>query len=245
MTFLGVRSLTCWAAMMMFLLLGRTKTVSAGTLLTASRISPEKLQKQVDFLRTHPECLAVGHPQQLVDISGSSYGTYPAEPLCDQYITPELFLEGWSYSCTSCLVRNFFDPMDEKAHAFVTGSRGEAELPLSMLYLDRGPVYLMGEVLSARRVSSLNPGIPSCREPSESKRFATLLDVVERSRTYFEGRYDFDRLLLTKASEPVWGLICHGGLEPFLHQVHRLPLSLRMRLPLYSLRSLRGKKTGR
>ena len=38
-TVLGVRASTCWAAMMMFLLLGRTKTVSAGTLFTASRMS--------------------------------------------------------------------------------------------------------------------------------------------------------------------------------------------------------------
>ena len=35
-TCLGVRPSTCWAAMMMFLLLGRINTVSAGTLFTAS-----------------------------------------------------------------------------------------------------------------------------------------------------------------------------------------------------------------
>ena len=39
MTFLGVSASTCSAAMIIFLLLGRTKTVEAGTLLTASRMS--------------------------------------------------------------------------------------------------------------------------------------------------------------------------------------------------------------
>ena len=36
---MDIRKSTCWAAMMMYLLLGRTKTTSAGTLLTSSRIS--------------------------------------------------------------------------------------------------------------------------------------------------------------------------------------------------------------
>src|SRR5699024_2153290 len=119
-------------------------------------LSEDKLQKQVDFLRTHPDYAAVSHRIQEIDDAGNRYNCPPSDPrLLNRDATMELFLQGVTFSCTACLVRNFFRTPDPAREAYVTANRSIADFALCMLFLDAGRVFVMDEALSAYRVAGV------------------------------------------------------------------------------------------
>lgn len=205
-------------------------------------LSNEKLQKQVDFLESHPDCVAVSHTIQLTDNVGNTFGCLPNSPLVvGKYATVENFLAGITYSCTACLVRNFFDAHDERMRAYVTANRSIADFALCMLYLDRGRVFVMDEALSAYRISSSEQAHKNYNSTqSDLKKYSDFLDVVSCSRDYFGSKYDFDRSMLSGTFYPFIDRVKYGGLRPFLREMRRMPLRVRLRFPFYMIRRLAG-----
>ena len=194
-----------------------------------------KLQKQVDFLRAHPDYLAVSHTLLLTDDEGKTYGTLPDdERILNADATMALFLRGVTYSCTACMVRNIFRTPDPAREAYVTANRSIADFALCMLYLDGGRVFVMDEAMSAYRV-----GGPAAEHKnyntraSAVKKYADFLDVVLASKTYFGSRYPFTRCLLAGTFFPLIDRIKYGGLGPFLKEMGRLPAGAKLSLPFY------------
>ena len=113
-------------------------------------LDDHKLQKQVDFLRSHPDYAAVSHTILQTDDAGNTYGCEPHDPrILGKDATAELFLEGVTYSCTACLARNLFRTPDPARETCVTANRSIADFALCMLYLDAGRVFVLDEPLSA------------------------------------------------------------------------------------------------
>lgn len=194
-----------------------------------------KLQKQVDFLRAHPDYLAVSHTLLLTDDEGNTYGTLPDDKrILNADATMPLFLRGVTYSCTACMVRNIFRTPDPAREAYVTANRSIADFALCMLYLDAGRVFVMDEAMSAYRV-----GGPAAEHKnyntraSAVKKYADFLDVVLASKTYFGSRYPFTRCLLAGTFFPLIDRIKYGGLGPFLKEMGRLPAGAKLALPFY------------
>ena len=194
-----------------------------------------KLQKQVDFLRAHPDYLAVSHTLLLTDDEGKTYGTLPDDKrILNADATMPLFLRGVTYSCTACMVRNIFRTPDPAREAYVTANRSIADFALCMLYLDGGRVFVMDEAMSAYRV-----GGPAAEHKnyntraSAVKKYADFLDVVLASRSYFGSRYPFTRCLLAGTFFPLIDRIKYGGLGPFLKEMGRLPAGAKLALPFY------------
>ena len=210
-------------------------------------IDDHKLQKQVDFLKAHPDCFAVSHTIQLTDNAGVTYGCLPDSPLVvGRYATMEHFLQGLTYSCTACLVKNFFDINDKKTYQYVTANRSIADFALCMLYLDKGPVYVMDEALSAYRVSSPTQTHQNYNTTqSDTKKYADFLDVVAQSRNYFGDKYDFNTCLLSGTFFPFLDRIHMGGMAAFLKQMRRLPPAVKLRFPFYTARRTFGLLTAR
>ena len=156
-------------------------------------LDDHKLQKQVDFLRAHPDYAAVSHRLQLTDDSGRTYETLPNDPrILNRDATMELFLRGITYSCTACLVRNRFDAADKALYNYVTANRSIADFALCMLYLSWGKVFVMDQALSAYRVAGSNPNHQNYNaSQSALKKYADFLDVVQASEAYWKGRYSF------------------------------------------------------
>ena len=126
-------------------------------------LDDHKLQKQVDFLRSHPDYAAVSHTILQTDDAGNTYGCEPHDPrILGKDATAELFLEGVTYSCTACLARNLFRTPDPAREACVTANRSIADFALCMLYLDAGRMIVLDEPLSAYRVAGADAAHPQC-----------------------------------------------------------------------------------
>lgn len=194
-----------------------------------------KLQKQVDFLRAHPDYLAVSHTLLLTDDVGNTYGTLPDDPrILGRDSTMELFLAGVTYSCTACLVKNIFDPADRELYDYVTANRSIADFALCMLYLDKGRVFVMNEALSAYRVAGTDQNHQNYNgTQSALKKYADFLDVVNASRRYWKGKYPFAKCLCAGSFYPFIDRIKYGELWPFVRLMGRMPLSAKVLFPFY------------
>lgn len=194
-----------------------------------------KLQKQVDFLRAHPDYLAVSHTLLLTDDAGNTYGTLPDDPrILGRDATMELFLAGVTYSCTACLVKNIFDPADKELYDYVTANRSIADFALCMLYLDKGRVFVMNEALSAYRVAGTDQNHQNYNgTQSALKKYADFLDVVNASRRYWKGKYPFAKCLCSGSFYPFIDRIKYGELWPFVRLMGRMPLSAKVLFPFY------------
>ena len=194
-----------------------------------------KLQKQADFLRAHPEYLAVSHTLLLTDDTGRTWGTLPDDKrILNADATMSLFLRGVTYSCTACMVRNIFKTPDPAREAYVTANRSIADFALCMLYLDGGRVFVMDEAMSAYRVSGGDAAHQNYNtRASAVKKYADFLDVVLASRDYFGSRYPFTRCLLAGTFYPLIDRVKYGGLGPFLKEMGRLPAAAKLALPFY------------
>lgn len=194
-----------------------------------------KLQKQVDFLRAHPDYLAVSHTLLLTDDAGNTYGTLPDDPrILGRDATMELFLAGVTYSCTACLVKNIFDPADKELYDYVTANRSIADFALCMLYLDKGKVFVMNEALSAYRVAGTDQNHQNYNgTQSALKKYADFLDVVNASRRYWKGKYPFAKCLCAGSFYPFIDRIKYGELWPFVRLMGRMPLSAKVLFPFY------------
>lgn len=194
-----------------------------------------KLQKQVDFLRAHPDYLAVSHTLLLTDDAGNTYGTLPDDPrILGRDATMELFLAGVTYSCTACLVKNIFDPADRELYDYVTANRSIADFALCMLYLDKGRVFVMNEALSAYRVAGTDQNHQNYNgTQSALKKHADFLDVVNASRRYWKGKYPFAKCLCAGSFYPFIDRIKYGELWPFVRLMGRMPLSAKVLFPFY------------
>ena len=194
-----------------------------------------KLQKQVDFLRAHPDYLAVSHTLLLTDDAGNTYGTLPDDArILGKDATMELFLAGVTYSCTACLVKNIFDPADKALCDYVTANRSIADFALCMLYLDKGKVFVMDEALSGYRVAGTDENHQNYNgTQSALKKYADFLDVVNASRRYWQGKYSFAKCLCAGSFYPFIDRIKYGDLWPFVRLMGRMPLSAKALFPFY------------
>ena len=194
-----------------------------------------KLQKQADFLRAHPDYLAVSHTLLLTDDAGNTRGTLPDdERILNADATMALFLRGVTYSCTACMVRNIFQSPDPARAAYVTANRSIADFALCMLYLDGGRVFVMDEPMSAYRVGGANAEHQNYNTRAGAvKKYADFLDVVLASKAYFGRRYSFTRCLLAGTFYPLIDRVKYGGLGPFLKEMGRLPAAAKAALPFY------------
>ena len=195
-----------------------------------------KLQKQMNFLREHPDYAAVSHTIRLTDDAGNIYGCEPHDPrILGHDATPQLFLQGVTFSCTACLVKNLFRTPDAARERCVTANRSIADFALCMLFLDAGKVFVMDEPLSAYRVSGTDAAHQNYNATrSEVQKYCDFLSAVAACEEYFGDRYSFDTCRMAGTFFPYWDRIHDGGLKEFRAAMKQhLPASTRCRWPVY------------
>jgi len=195
-----------------------------------------KLQKQMDFLREHPDYAAVSHTIRQTDDAGNIYGCEPHDPrILGHDATPRLFLQGVTFSCTACLAKNLFRTPDAARERCVTANRSIADFALCMLFLDAGKVFVMDEPLSAYRVAGTDAAHQNYNATrSEIQKYCDFLSAVAACEEYFGDRYSFDTCRMAGTFFPYWDRIHNGGLKEFRAAMKQhLPASTRRRWPVY------------
>lgn len=195
-----------------------------------------KLQKQMDFLREHPDYAAVSHTIRQTDDAGNIYGCEPHDPrILGHDATPRLFLQGVTFSCTACLAKNLFRTPDAARERCVTANRSIADFALCMLFLDAGKVFVMDEPLSAYRVAGTDVAHQNYNATrSEIQKYCDFLSAVAACEEYFGDRYSFDTCRMAGTFFPYWDRIHNGGLKEFRAAMKQhLPASTRRRWPVY------------
>jgi hypothetical protein len=110
--------------------------------------SPHKLQKQVDFLDAHPECMICFHNVRAVYADDSEGG----ENLCreDQKEITDIEQLLWGNFIPSCSIMHRREPVLELPDWFFTAKVGD--WPLNIFRAQFGKIGYLNEVLSAYRV---------------------------------------------------------------------------------------------
>jgi glycosyltransferase involved in cell wall biosynthesis len=108
---------------------------------------PLKLQKQVDFFETHPECAICFHNVVAVDANGK-----PAEKLCpvDQAEISDFEQLLWGNFIPTCSVMYRREPMPTIPDWFLTAKIGD--WPLNLLKAQHGKIGYINQVMAAYRL---------------------------------------------------------------------------------------------
>lgn len=198
-------------------------------------LTDDKLQKQADFLRAHPDYAAVSHRLRETDDAGNVYRCLPDDPrVVGRDATVRLFLRGVTFSCTSCMVRNIFRTPDPAREAYVTANRSIADFALCMLYLDAGRVFVMDQALSAYRVAGTDAAHRNYNAATTAvQKYRDYVQVVAASQRYFKGRYDFTLCLCAGTFFPFCDRLRLGGAAAFLREMANMPLKAKLVFPFY------------
>lgn len=113
---------------------------------------PKKLQKQVDFLETHPDYSATVHAGKYVEESGGDRGDVFRAYDCDSLVSMEDAIKTWLVPTASFVYR---------ADLLRNGNpiRGNApcgDVPMLLFLLLQGKVHYFNSVMSAYRVNSVS-----------------------------------------------------------------------------------------
>ena len=110
--------------------------------------SPHKLQKQVEFMETHPECSICAHVAQIVDENNHPINEIPAPKYRQTISTLENLLEhNFVPTCSVIFRRGLFGELPEW---FFTLTQGD--WPLHVLNAQFGKIGFLNETMAAYRL---------------------------------------------------------------------------------------------
>lgn len=178
-------------------------------------INRHKLQMQYDFLESHPQYSGVAHDFQIVDKEGNilfesgvlyNCGT---EKFFDSDVTFDDFSKyGFLFQTATKMHLNFMKfGLDYSeifyAHPLV------GDLTINSILLDRGPIYLMKETMSAYR-EVIDVNVTNARSLAKRNIAESCMNnarLYEKLTNFFEGRLDFSRFIINNLNVYLIGLL--------------------------------------
>lgn len=156
-------------------------------------IDENKLQKQFDFLESHPEYSAVGHNLYYAKPNGEVI--YSAvESKKDRVFTMNDYLKkGVFIHCNTIFRRNYFTNPDEKYKRLRSSYTTMGDIATLALFFDKGDIYYMGEPMLAHRLTdaSDNASFSQTEKKGLIKYTKMFFQITDALDEYFEGKYDF------------------------------------------------------
>jgi len=161
-----------------------------------------KLQTQYDFLENNYDFIGVAHKNGRCDGDGNIIEDYPF-PKNDGILTVNDFLKyGILYHTSTLFFKNIFVNSDNRYMELLTSHPLIGDIPLAMLLLDMGNMYLLNKKMSMfRRIVKKNGTNAQSIAKSNLMRSMTL--QIEQTRfmdSFFRGKYNFNSKLSSQVA---------------------------------------------
>jgi len=146
-------------------------------------IDPLKLQKQVDFMESHPNFSMCFHRAKKVDVQGKELGTFWPKKSWSKRVTGILDLLNENYISTqTVLYRNY--PKANSHKSKLSDGLFFGDWALHFVNAEKGDIFFFDEVMAAYRVTDQGA---TNSTPIEQKA-TDIIEFYERIRTYFGDR---------------------------------------------------------
>jgi glycosyltransferase involved in cell wall biosynthesis len=145
-------------------------------------ISPHKLQKQVDFLDSHPEYSMCFHDVQIVSEKGNLISIQASRGKKHTYTLKDLLKGNFIHTCSVMYRRGLFEEFPDWFY-----KTSVADWPLHILNAEHGDIGHISEVMGAYRVHS--GGIHS--STGEMERVRGMIDTYPFINAHLNYRYNF------------------------------------------------------
>lgn len=171
-------------------------------------IDEYRMQKEVDFLDTHPDYIAVFSNYVNVDHNGEHpYVSMLKWQVNKKYIMKDYLRYGMVLHGNTSMVRNVLPKGGEKYDKVRFTAPTMGDVILRLLIYDKGPVYCLPDVMHAHRMGSANSTSFFSNQRSKAIKFSYMYcSIIDALEEYFEGKYD---LSVAKANR-VGGVILNA-----------------------------------
>ena len=157
---------------------------------------PNKLQKQYDFLETHPEYIGVAHDFDIIDKDGNIVANEDNQKIRSyfgkQYTLHDFLEDGFVFQTGTHFYRNIF--RDGKDYSIIyTADKLIRDKTVLSLLLDRGNFFILPDTMSAYR-RFFDKDAQNGRNLTNSNMEMDLFTKahhVEALNSYFKGRIDY------------------------------------------------------
>ena len=143
-------------------------------------IDPYKLQKQVDFMDSHPEFVACFHNARVLRKDGVSL--FNALDECHYPSTEDIIKRRWFIATPTLFFRNVLTDYPSW--------RGEVvneDFLLELLLARQGRFYYMDDVMAVYRQDGM--GMSAALNRNRVRMAEQLIDLLERAKTYYGGSF--------------------------------------------------------
>lgn len=154
-----------------------------------------KLQKQVDFLETHPEYIGVSHDYMLVDSKGNEIvreGRAIKRFLGKEFTLKDFLEEGFVYQTGTFCYRNIW--LEDKDWSILYKSdRTVVDLTINSILLLRQNVFILPESMSVYRdiVAEAALNYRSVCAKDRGLDWKAMSEQYEKLNVYFDGQVDY------------------------------------------------------
>ena len=158
----------------------------------------KKLQKQVDFLETHPEYIGVAHDFDLVDAQNHSIireGRDIKEFRGKEFTLQNFLDQGFVYQTGTFCYRNIWRE-DRDWSILYKSDQTVVDLTINSILLLRQNIYILPDSMSVYRdvVSSDALNFRSVCAKDRGLDWKTMTEQLEKLDAYFEGQIDYSRM---------------------------------------------------
>jgi glycosyltransferase involved in cell wall biosynthesis len=162
--------------------------------------STEKLQKQVDYLDSHPECTICFHPVIKSHEEENWEKLFAPEPIKETYTLEELLDRNFIATCSVMFRNHLFENFPQWFLHVPAG-----DLPLHVLNAQHGYIGYINEVMAVHRIHS--GGVWSPKQAAD--RLEARITILEALREHLGSDYEqqLDDSIAKAQAQIVWSLV--------------------------------------
>lgn len=163
-------------------------------------IDDHRLQKQVDFLDSNPEYVAVFSNYVNVDPDGKKpYVAMLRWQVNKKYDLAKFLHYGMVLHGNTCMRRNIFPREGEKYEKLRLSAPAMGDVILRTLLYDKGPVFCLPDIMHAHRDGSVDKTSYISNQVDKAIEYCYMYcNIVKALEAYFSGKYKLEALIANR-----------------------------------------------